>query len=53
MIEMLNDWQLYPEMQTTRIFSNIFLKYGHFEREREREREMCELFSSVSLSTNN
>ncbi len=30
MIEMLNDWQLYPMMQTT----PLFLKYGHIERER-------------------
>ncbi len=29
------DQQLYPVMQTTQ----LFLKYGHFERERERERE--------------
>ncbi len=30
------DQELYPMMQTTQ----LFLKYGHFERAREREREM-------------
>ncbi len=35
-IEMLNDRQLYSVKQTTQLF---FLKYAHFEIERERERE--------------
>ncbi len=46
-IEILNDRQLYPVMQTTIIFSNMAIL-------RERDKScMCELPASVRLSTNN